>query len=138
MPSYVPLYSYVLSLPENSNLIFSCVPSRITFWAFSESFSHGVLSLNLYFFASVWIWRRRQCSEPSFHRAMAPSSIDFEVSGMILRSSISRSTPRPEQPLHAPYGELKEKRRGVISPMETPQSGHAYDCDISSSRLSSW
>ncbi len=44
---------------------------------------------------------------------------------MIFVSSISSSTPSPEQRGHAPYGELNEKRRGVISPMEIPQSGQA-------------
>src|SRR5687767_11393387 len=91
--------------------------------AFSGSLRHGVSSENLKCFASVWICLRRQLSEPSFHSAMAPSLIDFSGSGMIFVSSSSRSTPNPEQRGQAPKGELKEKRRGVISPIETPQSG---------------
>src|SRR5437588_12756786 len=75
----------------------------------------------------------RQFSEPSFQIAIAPSSIDFVGSGTILFSSISRRTPRPEQRGQAPYGELNEKSRGVISPIETPQSGQAYDWERSSS-----
>ena len=67
----------------------------------------------------------RQLSAPSFQMAIAPCSIDFVTSGTIFFSSISSSMPRPEQRVQAPYGELKEKRRGVISPMEMPHSGQA-------------
>src|SRR4051794_20154189 len=92
---------------------------------FSGSFCHGVSSENLKCFATVWICLRRQLSAPSFHIAIAPPLIDFVGSGTIFDSSTSSSTPSPEHPEHAPYGELNEKSRGVISPIETPQSGHA-------------
>src|SRR3954447_11343715 len=95
------------------------------FRAFSDSFDHGVETENRYCFAIVWICLMRQLSAPSFQIASAPSSIDFVTSGTILRSSTSSSTPRPEQRGQAPYGELNENSRGVISPMETPQSGQA-------------
>src|SRR3954447_17624651 len=101
--------------------------------AFSGSFCHGVESENLKCLAMVWICLRRQLSAPSFQIAIALSSIDFVGSGMIFRSSISSSTPSPEQRAQAPNGELKEKRRGVISPMEIPQSGQAYFWERSSS-----
>src|SRR5712691_1382146 len=99
----------------------------------SGSLFHGVVSENLKCFARVWICRMRQFSEPSFQIEIAPSSIDLLGSGTILFSSISSSTPRPEQRGQAPYGELKEKSRGVSSPIEIPQSGQAYDCESSSS-----
>ena len=105
---------------------------------FSGSFSHGVVSANLKCLAKVWICRRRQFSAPSFQMAIVPCSIDFVGSGMIFFSSISRRTPRPEHFGQAPYGELKEKRRGVISPMEIPQSGHEYVWERSSSLVSEY
>src|SRR5215475_870782 len=50
-----------------------------------------------------------------FHAAMAPSARDIASLGRTRDSSISRSVPRPWQVGQAPWGELKEKRRGLSS-----------------------
>ena len=58
---------------------------------------------------------------PLAQGAIAPSCSDSESSGTSRTGSKSYTAPRPWQSGHAPCGELKEKARGVISGMLTPQ-----------------
>ncbi len=60
--------------------------------------------------------------EPAGQGAIAPASIERSASAITLSGSTPISVPSPEQVLHAPYGLLKEKRRGVISVSEAPHS----------------
>jgi len=73
----------------------------------------------------VAICRVRQLVEPGFRIAMAPSWIDFSGETTRRSGSALRIVPSPEHFGHAPYGELNEKSRGVISVNEVPQSGQA-------------
>src|SRR5207245_11024519 len=55
------------------------------------------------------------------HGTMAPSKIDFVLSGMSKSESNSILTPRPWHVLQAPKGELNENVRGSSSPIVIPQ-----------------
>src|SRR5262245_12803693 len=101
--------------------------------AFCGSRFHGVLSEKPNDFASVSIIRSRHDLVPGWKRAMAPLSIERSGSDTTLSGSTPMSVPRPEQVGQAPYGELKEKRRGVISESPEPQVAQAKFCDSVSS-----
>src|SRR3989344_3952910 len=59
------------------------------------------------------------------HGTMAPSSIDFDLSGITKSGSNSILTPSPLQALQEPKGELNENVLGSSSPIVMPQYGHA-------------
>src|SRR5574342_1401753 len=63
------------------------------------------------------------------HGTIAPSSIDFDLSGISKSGSNSILTPRPWHVLHAPKGELNENVLGSSSPIEIPQCGQALFCE---------
>ena len=63
------------------------------------------------------------------HGTIAPSRIDFVLSGIRRSKSNSIFTPRPWHVLHAPKGELNEKVLGSSSPTVIPQNGHALFCE---------
>ena len=73
-------------------------------------------------------WRRNDENLP-LHGTMAPSKIDFVLSGITKSKSNSILTPRPLQALHDPKGELNENVRGSSSPIVTPQCGQALFCE---------
>jgi hypothetical protein len=100
----------------------------MTFRTSSERFFIGAVSLNLYRFASA---SKYIFEMPSFltlphpDAVMPPSAIEIVGFGMISAGSTRSCVPRPVHFGQAPYGLLKEKRRGVSSSMETPQSSQA-------------
>src|SRR5664280_2703671 len=100
-------------------------PWRITFCTSLPSFLNGTSSENFITFARCSICLSRQLAEPCLYSAIAPSRIDFDGSGMSRSGSTFCTVPRPLHEGHAPNGELNEKRRGVISVSEVPQSGQA-------------
>src|SRR5512135_33624 len=99
------------------------------------SFFHGTSIENFAAFESCSSCLSRQFDEPGFQSAIAPSLIESVGSGTSRSGSTRGTAPRPEQPGHAPYGELNEKRRGVISGSDVPQSGQAYDVESVSSEV---
>jgi hypothetical protein len=58
------------------------------------------------------------------HGAIAPSAMEMLWFGMMSPGSICIFTPSPVHSGHAPCGELKEKFRGAISPIDVPSNGH--------------
>ncbi len=56
---------------------------------------------------------------------IAPSRIDFVLSGITKSGSNSIFIPKPLHVLHIPNGELNENVLGSNSPIVTPQNGHA-------------
>ena len=62
---------------------------------------------------------------PFAHGAIAPSSSDSESSGTTRAGSKSYTAPSPWHSWQAPWGELNEKARGVISGMLTPHQVQA-------------
>ena len=73
-------------------------------------------------------WRLNDENLP-LHGTIAPSKIDFVLSGMTKSASNSILTPSPLHWLHIPNGELKENVRGSNSPTVIPQWGHALFCE---------
>src|SRR5690242_13019420 len=61
------------------------------------------------------------------HGTMAPSSIDFVLSGINRSGSNSIFTPNPWHVLQAPNGELNENPLGSSSPIEIPQNGRSEE-----------
>src|SRR3989344_7840030 len=94
------------------------------------NFPNGVFSENLCFSAkSDKIHQYQDClptlCEAVAHALMAPSAKVKFLFGITKSGSTSKVLPKPVQCGQAPYGELKEKRRGSISGSEIPQSGQA-------------
>src|SRR3989344_4048609 len=69
-------------------------------------------------------WRPTLC-EARAQGKIAPSSIVKFLFGKTSSGSTSRVCPSPVHLSHAPYGELKEKRRGSIGGREISQTGQA-------------
>src|ERR1019366_1330473 len=113
-------------------------PWRMTSCTSLLSFLNGTSSENFITFARCSIWRSRQFAEPGLYSAIAPSRIDFDGSGMSRSGSTFCTVPRPLHEGHAPNGELNEKRRGVISVSEVPQSGQAELVESGSSGVGEW
>ena len=65
-------------------------------------------------------WRLKDENRP-LHGMIAPSRIDFVLSGITRSASNSIFTPRPLHVLHMPNGELNEKDLGSSSPTVSPQ-----------------
>ena len=60
----------------------------------------------------------------SDQKLIAPSLKDKFLSGIIISSSNASISPRPSHVLHAPYGLLKLNKRGSISSILNPLTGH--------------
>ncbi len=60
---------------------------------------------------------------------MAPFSRLSVESGTTRSGSKRSSDPRPSHTGHAPAGALNEKRRGSISSIVKPETGHAKRCE---------
>src|ERR671925_1314146 len=78
----------------------------------------------------------RNVAKCPVHGLIAPSSMLFDLSGIIKSGSNSILMPRPLHFLHAPNGELNEKVRGSKSPSEIPHRGQAFLCEYIVSLLS--
>ena len=130
-PSNASVYSQIVSLVFASyeNFITSSVPYKITLICFDFIWFIGVIKLNLYFFPTTLNSCFLYDENLPLHGTIAPSKIDFVLSGITKSGSNSILTPNPLHWLHIPNGELNENVRGSNSPTVIPQCGHALFCE---------
>ncbi len=81
--------------------------------------------MNPNFFPTARSSCRRNDDALPLQGTIAPSKIDFVLSGITKSGSNSIFAPSPLQALQDPKGELNEKVLGSNSPIVTPQCGHA-------------
>src|SRR5919204_4722814 len=103
----------------------SSLPYNITLSCSGFIFSIGVARSKPNFLPTSRSIADRKVAKCPDHGFIAPSSMLFDLSGIINSGSNSILIPRPLHSLHAPNGELNENVRGSKSPRLMPQWGQA-------------
>ena len=103
----------------------SDVPFKIILRCFGFIFSIGVIRSNPNFSPTVLNACLLNAENLPLQGTIAPSKMDFDLSGITKSASNSILTPKPLHVLHNPNGELNEKFLGSSSPMVSPQCGQA-------------
>src|SRR5919108_5906843 len=114
----------------------SSLPYNITLTCSGLILSIGVARSKPNFLPTSRSIADRNVAKCPDHGLIAPSSMLFDLSGIINSGSNSILMPRPLHSLHAPNGELNENVRGSKSPSEIPQRGQELRCEYIVSLLS--
>ena len=111
-------------------------PSSTSSRCFFDSRPNGTSGSSPQVLANVRTASRTNRRSPRAHGTTAPPSRDLDSSGTTSRGSKSVAAPRPWHAGQAPWGELNENARGVISGIEIPQDTQAKRLEKSWSPLS--